>query len=741
MAGKKKTVEAEDDAKLQSVRDAFDYNFNKWDPIYKEGDEDLKYLVDPWDPDDKKAREDAGRPALSFDELGQYLNQAVNDVRANPVSPKFSPTGEGANDETARFYEGLDRETEYRSNAQLSYTTAFENILQRSFGIIRMKAEFESPRSMYQQVRIESVPNPSCFFPDADGTRPDGSDWRNAAYIETYSRAEFKKAFPNARYQSFSQEQIDIAGDRWAGQDRVQVAEHWEVEMKEGVLVQGQLPDGRVVEYIEGVDRKPRNSKEIQRRHTEYPKVTWLLTNGLEILVKADGVKIHDWVGDSIPFASGYGKILWMNTGSGAERVILSMVRLARNPYMAYCYAITNLIEAIGMITKNPYFAYEGTLDQKQMDAIAQSLHEPVAVLLSKPFIEGSQQLMPLLQRNPLAVDLSSYSIAAELCRRAIQAAMGWTPLPTDAQKHNQKSGVALNKIEESGQRGAYHFKDSYYMMLRRGAEIRENLYDRLYDTPRDVNLRMKDNTQERWRINDKRAQGERTLPSIKGLHSVTIDIGPEFASEREAANAFIDQFISSPLLQALDPQKRDKLIALAIKARNIGIMGDKMADIVSPPDNKTGQPDAQQAVALLKQAQEQIIPALQQKLQELESGAAVKQIETQSRERIAAGQEQTKRDIAATQSTEKMAIAQLKADTDVKLNALDNKVDLIIATLKANQGLAEVTQRAAETVEQRHHDAEMAERAHMHGLESQTQAEGAAAAQADRANQNGAGE
>lgn len=737
---KRPTKEAEQDATLKAIRDAFDYNFRKWEPIYKEGDTDMRYIAgDPWDDDDKQAREEAKRPALAFDELGQYINQAVNDVRANPVSPKFSPTGDGANDETARFYEALDRETEYRSNAQLADTTAYENMLQRSFGFVRIKAEFEHPRSFYQHLVIDSVPNPACFFPDADAVRPDGSDWRNADYIETYSRAEFKRAFPRAKYQTFSQEQINVVGDKWAGEDRVQVAEHWEVEMREGILVQCEIPGTsqrppRLVEYLEGVDRKPRNCREIQRRATEVPKVRYCLTNGLELLADAEGKTWHDWAGDAIPFASCYGKILWMhtNSGAGAERVILSMTRLARNPYMAYCFAVTSLIEAIGMITKNPFFAYEGTLDATQMNEIAKSLHEPVAVLLSKPFIDGSQQLMPLPQRNPMSVDVGTHIATAEMCRRAIQAAMGWTPLPTDAQKRNDKSGIALQRIEESGQRGAYHFKDAYYMMLRRGAEIRENLYDRLYDTPRDVNVRQKDNTPERWRINDPKAQGERVLKSIKGRHSVTIDVGPEYAREREAANAFIDSFVGSPLMQALDPAKRDKLIGLAIKARNIGVMGDKMADIISPPENKAGQMDPAQAQGLLQQA-DQMIQALGAKVQELESGIAAKQIETQSRERIAAQTDATKRQIAATQSEEKMAIAELKTESDEKIAALDRKMDLIIATLQANQSLTEVAERRAAADEQQAHERAMAREGHMQSMESQTQAEGAAERQAER--------
>lgn len=721
----KKTVEAEDDAKLQQVRDTFDYNFKKWEPIYKEGDIDMRYIAgDPWDPQDKQQREDAGRPALAFDELGQYINQGVNDVRANPVSPKFSPSGDGANDETARFYEGLDRETEYRSNAQLAGTTAYENMLQRSYGFMRIKADYEHPKSFYQHLVIDSVPNPSCVVPDADGIRPDGSDWKNLDYIETYSRAEFKRAFPRAQYQTFSQEQISIVGDKWAGEDRVQVAEHWEVEMVEGILVQCEVPatrmqPARIVEYIEGKDRKPRGCREIQRRATEVPKVTSILTNGLEILAKVDGTKVQPWAGDSIPFAACYGKILWMNSGAGSERVVLSMTRLARNPYMAYCFAVTNLIEAIGMITKNPYNAYEGTLDAEMMNQIAKSLHEPVAVLLSKPFIDGNPQLMPMMQRNPMAIDLSSYGQAVELCRRAIQAAMGLSPIPTSMQKSDPKlSGKAMDRFEESGQRGAYHFKDAYYMMLRRGAEIRENLYDRLYDTPRDVNIRQKDNEAQLWRINDPKAPGERSLKSIKGRHSVTIDIGPETLSARDAADKFIDQFIGSPLLQILEPPKRDKLIALGIKARNIGVMGDKMADIVSPPENKTGQPDPQQLMAMLKQANEQIIPGLNAKIQELESGMAAKQLETQSREKIAQLNDQTKREIAATQSNQDMAEAAQRNKTAIELQEMKAELAKILAALDAQAKMAELTLKAAQHEGQHDHDREMADRGHQHTLE-----------------------
>ena len=39
---------------------------------------------------------------------------------------------------------------------------------------------------------------------------------------------------------------------------------------------------------------------------------------------------------------------------------------------------------------------------------------------------------------------------------------MGISPLPTEAQARSQKSGKALQRIEESGQRGTFHFVDHY---------------------------------------------------------------------------------------------------------------------------------------------------------------------------------------------------------------------------------------------------------------------------------------
>lgn len=691
-----KSKENTDEADLKEIRDRFSEAFTKWDPIYKDGDINMRFVAgDGWDPGDKKAREDNGRPVSWFDEIGQYLNQAVNEVRANPRAPKFSPEGDGANDDTARFYGSLMRKTDYDSNAQEAYTCAYENSLQRNTGFVRLRLEYEHARSHQQRVRIEAVPNPSCVYPDPDATRPDGSDWKYLFFIESYTKAEFQRSFPEAEFATFSTEQIAAVGSAWLSESRVQVAEYWCVEEEDADLVEVMIPptarnpEPQYVSYIEGVDKKPRGGVFVQKRPTTIRKVYSCLTNGLEILAK-DGEKWHLHPSEDIPFASCYGKIVWMNKGGGPERVILAMTTLARAPQMAYVFAACNSLEAMGTITKNPYMAYRGQLTATQKNAIARSLHEPVAVLEVEPTLPGlPNTLIPHPVRNPMAVDLSTYSIERENARRAIQAAMGWTPLPTQAQRKNEKSGVALKQIEESGQKGAYHFIDHYNDLLRRVGVLFEGIVDKIYDAERELTTIGADKSTEQWLINPgkdrlRALQGQKpnkslnVLPSTKGRHSVTVDVGPEFDSERDESNAALDGLIGSPVIGMLEPAKRDKLISLSIRQRVLGPIGEKMADVISPPE-KEGEEQMVPAAKVqeLIAAGNAVQQELDKKVKELQAKLDAKIVEAEGKLVVQTKADETKLKIAEMTTNQKaddtdvdartaMAIAELRAEIEM---------------------------------------------------------------------------
>jgi hypothetical protein len=135
------------DDRLKEIRDRKAMAAREWDEIYAEAKKDrLCVAGDPWaalDPQGKKQRLDPAvmRPCLASDELNQYLNQWINGIRANPRAIQFDPTGNGANDAGATFYQNHTREIEYRSHAQMAYCTAGADMATSSIGWLRLTAK------------------------------------------------------------------------------------------------------------------------------------------------------------------------------------------------------------------------------------------------------------------------------------------------------------------------------------------------------------------------------------------------------------------------------------------------------------------------------------------------------------------------------------------------------------------------------------------------------------------------
>src|ERR1017187_3786801 len=103
----------------KEIRDRFSDYSNEWRDTHEEAKVDMRYVAgDPWEPKDRRAREDVGRPCISLDLLGQYLNQCENNIRQTELAIQVIPQGDGANDKTASHRENIIRGIDYRSNGQ-----------------------------------------------------------------------------------------------------------------------------------------------------------------------------------------------------------------------------------------------------------------------------------------------------------------------------------------------------------------------------------------------------------------------------------------------------------------------------------------------------------------------------------------------------------------------------------------------------------------------------------------------
>lgn len=596
---------------LEEMLERFEYATDRLHDIREEAKKDMKYVGgDPWDPKDRRAREDAGRPVASYDELSQYTNAVVNSIRQHKRAIHVTPIGSGANDQTAEFRQNLFRQIEYRSNAeQQAYIAAFQNMVERSYGFFRIRAQYcKTPKgsggrgaSFNQELLIDSLPNPDLVTWDPDGIKPDGADWQYAWISESWDLDRYKRKFPKARVRDFS---ADLSKDApmWMDARRIRIAEYFNIEVtRKGLYLfeDVQLPDDEepadLEVFEEDLDTKPefadlKDATPSRIRDVDYPDVKIYLTNGFEVLEKP-----KQWPGQTIPIVSFFGKILYVDDGAnGAQKKILSLVRLARDPYMLYCYTRACEQEVVGMTPKVPYFVREGSLSQDNILNLQKSLHEPVAVIqvrqTSDQIPAGETYEWP--QRNPYEPMIQPLEVLAEAARRAIQAAMGISPLPTQAQQMNEKSGVALKEIDDAEQRGSFHLIDAYEAGITRGGAILNEVCPVYYDTARTVAVRTPGNETSMVRINDNDpttfAPGQ-TQPIDVGLgdHDVTISAGPSFDSEREAANDFADTLVENvgQLIPVIGPQAASKLMSLSVKLKNLGPIGDEISELLAPPD------------------------------------------------------------------------------------------------------------------------------------------------------------
>lgn len=700
---------ADDEALLKELRSRYDYATTQWEEIRRNGARNMRFIAgDPWEPSERKARQDAGRPCISLDEINQYTNQVVNQLRAKRRGVTFSANGNGASDKTAEFYADKWREIEYRSKAQIVYTTAAQNAIERGYGFCRIKTRYASPRSFNQDIWLEEVVDPDSILPDPDAKRPTMSDMKYCFVHEQRKQDEFKREFPKAKIQEFTGELRTMA-PKWLKGDEITIAEYWTVTAKERELLLLKGPSGVTMEvFADEISDKAHLAFVVNRRPVDDPYVCMYLTNGVEVLEKKT-----EWPGKYIPIAACVGKVIYLDTGSGTERKILSMVDLMRDPQMLNAYLRTNEAELVGMTPKTPYIGYVGQF-RTRGDQWAKLNHEPVPFIEADPLTEATgNQILPLPQRMPYEPPIQALEILAESSRRSIQAAAGSSPLPTQAQRRNEKSGVALKRIEEMAQVGSYHYGDHYDDMIEHVGVMGEDLMDKIYDTAREVAVRKANNTSEMMRIND---PADPKSISTKGSHLVTVSTGPTFDSTREAV-----QDVAETLMTGPDPEVVRAVMPVALKMMNLGAEAEELIEIteaLQPPaiqqlKMKDGQePDPKQLMQQIGQMKEQLQMA-ERAMQELAKEADGKQLDAQTKVRVAEIGAQKDKDIAVH-----------RAMTDLEKTNREIAARIHIAEISARTKGVEMAHEAEHEAVAMAHDVAMSE--------TQAQRE-AMAAQADQ--------
>lgn len=577
---------------IREIRDDYSYFKEYWRENYEEAKVDLRYVSgDPWEADERQKREDNGRPVLSPDELDQYLNATINNLRQNPLGIKVEPKGSGATDEDAERRQAIIRNIEYDSIAQAAYTNAFSCAINCGFGFFRVTTKKVSKDNEVEP-RIKIIGNPMSVMLDPNAKEADYSDQKRCFVIDVLRTSDFVRAYPTAEKKSFSVEDMQAAPDWFESAENIVVAEYWRID---GYDEDGQ--GGKVTQYI---------------------------TNGLEIL------ETREWAGSRIPIIPVLGKETYVPRGGKMARMFYSMIRKARGPQMMLAYIASQEAEEFGMSPRAPFVMYQGQVSDANTDAWTNVNKIPRGWLdVQMPdWWEPQWGPPPLPQRPQFTPNAQAYEVSREAWRRQVQSAMGITPLPTAAQRQNEKSGVALQRIENQQAIGSYHFTANFKLSLQNAGTQLNELITEVIDTPRQIAGRGQDDEQKLIHVvpgGQQPPEGvnpEDTFNPSAGEFDVTISSGPSYQSQREAASDFVDQIVQQIDALPIAPQAKASILALGVKLKDIGPLGDQMAKILDPQNGEPVPPQAQQMIAQLQQ-QLQVAhdmgAKLFQKVQELE--------------------------------------------------------------------------------------------------------------------------
>lgn len=574
-------------------------------------------LGEQWPEAIRRQREQDGRPCLTINRLPSFIRQVTNDARQNSPSIKFHAVGDGADEQTAKVLDGLTRNIEYTSNADVAYDNALENAVTGGFGYFRISTDYADDDAFDQDICIEPVNNPLTVYGDPDCMDSDSAKWNKAFITDMMPLDEFERRWSDAEPSNFeANDHNDMPG--WFMDKQIRVAEYWTREEKPAVLIR--LSSGSVMyedEYTKIAQDLEQAGITVEgERPTKTHVVTQRIITGCEIL------ETNKWAGKYIPIIPVYGDSVIVD----GERHLLSLVRFAKDPQQMFNYWRTASTELVAMAPKTPFIGAVGQFATDADKWATANTETHAYIEYDQVDINGAPAPAPQRQQfaGPPAGALQEAANASD----DMKTVMGIFDASLGA-KSNETSGVAITARQREGDVSTFNFIDNQSRAIRHAGRIIADLIPKVYDKARIIRVIGEDGTNQNVPINQPAgAMPMQQTPQQQGMSSqeqgiqgvfdltagkydVTVEAGPSYTTQREESAAQMMQFIQA--YPEAGPLIGDLL------AKNLDWKGaDEIADRLKtmlPPQLQGQNPQVQQ----MQQQMQQIQQALQQAQQQLQ--------------------------------------------------------------------------------------------------------------------------
>lgn len=513
-----------------------------WETQRQAARDDLLFFVGDtqWPEEVRRQREAEGLPCLLINRLPQFVAAVVGDERQNRPAIKVSPVDSGADKETARILEGLIRNIETTSMADVAYDRAYEfPVICGHRGFMRVVAEYADENTFQQDLKIKQVLNPFTVLFDPNCQEPDFSDASHCYILDNLTEEEFEAEYPE--HEPAEWDAVPDATDR---QDQtikmVRVVEAFWREPATGTIVQ--LLDGRVVDQadLELLQQQdpfaiPAMDEDGQPRTREVKthKIMWAKMTGAEIL---DGPREYIKGAHFIPVVP----VAGFELNVEGETRQWGLVRYARDPQAAYNFTRTKEVESIALAPKAPWIGTKRHFEGFE-NMWAQANNRAFSYL---PYNLDPQAPTASPQRVAPPAPNSALTNSSLQAADEIKAVTGIYDASL-GQKSNETSGKAILARQRESDTSTFTYLDNLTRAIRLLGKILIDYIPHIYDTERIVRVLGQDGSERQVQVN--RRIGDIVLHDLTvGKYDVTVSAGPSYATQRiEAANSMI-QFMQA---------------------------------------------------------------------------------------------------------------------------------------------------------------------------------------------------
>lgn len=591
--------------------------------------DDLKFsrLSEQWHEEDIAKRRLEGRPCMTINKMPAFIRQVVNDGRQNKPAIKVHPADDKADPNTAEVINGLIRNIEYTSKADVAYDTGLDFAASCGIGYWGVDMEYSHDDTFDMDLVIRRKPNPFAIYGDYAATCADSSEWCRAFEVDSMEQKVFEAKYKGKDKVDWDGEAYKSMPDEWRDGKNVLVASYWRRREVEKLLCL--LSDGRVVHKdwleeqvpdVEGMTNQMLLDQagvavEDERTTMSY-EVTQYIMNGVEILEE------KAWAGRYIPIIPVYGEELNVE----GKRYFRSLIRDAKDAQRNFNYWRTTCTELVALAPKAPFIGPVGAF-------VTDADKWASANTQSHSFIEfdvvPDAPGMGMPQRQPFAGVPAGALQEALNASDDMKAVIGIYDASLGA-RSNETSGRAINARKVESDTGTFHFIDNQARAIRHTGVILIDLIPHVYNKARIIRVMGIDKKPQNVPINQPLQQqgqapdenGEAQIYDLTaGKYDLTVDTGPGFQTKREEAAYGMTELMRAfpPSAAVIGPH-----LAKAQDWPGAEEIGDELAAL--SPGGAENNPAVQQA----KQQVQELGQKLQQATQQLQELQANKQLEAQ---------------------------------------------------------------------------------------------------------------